>query len=71
MLKHLEEMFQVTYKPWETHRDAMLQKYGWCSYAGCWDCFFGGPDLGLDLGYVHSLLEDFKTKLYVGGTATS
>ena len=60
ILKQLEDRFEVTYRPWVTHRKAMLQQYGWCSYVGCWDCFFGGPDLGLDLRYVHWPLEDFK-----------
>ena len=48
--KYLEHNFEVIYQPWHVHRDCMLHLSGWASYVARWTGFFGGPDLGLDLG---------------------
>jgi hypothetical protein len=57
LLKHFEQIFKVYYISWESHKQRMLQANGWPYYVGRWDCFFGGPDIGLDLGCVHALLD--------------
>lgn len=56
-IKHFESKFQVNYKSWQAHKECMLQPCGWASYVAQWHCFVGGPDVGLDLGYVSTLLS--------------
>ena len=57
ILKHFEQRFEVCYTTWDIHKRRMLQEDGWVYYVDSSNCFFGGPDLGLDLGCVCGLLE--------------
>lgn len=70
LVKHFEWSFEVAYEPWTRHRESMLQQDGWCSYVGRWDCFFGGPDLGLDLGYVEWFQGRHQAEILLGMMST-